>query len=136
MRNKIVNSFFLLYVVTVLMAQIPHIAVGPNGITLPTPQKNPQMIMDHQVLLQENKLQPWTSYDMILRYSMNYLKYCPAYESPNGPLPLYLITSKILVDGNYRKGQNNQGGNAYWAMETFKRYYAYTGDMDIIPMEA
>ncbi len=132
MRNKIVNSFFLLYVVTVLMAQIPHIAVGPNGITLPTPQKNPQMIMDHQVLLQENKLQPWTSYDMILRYSMNYLKYCPAYESPNGPLPLYLITSKILVDGNYRKGQNNQGGNAYWAMETFKRYYAYTGDMDAL----
>ncbi|MBP7463027.1 MAG: hypothetical protein KA793_01750 [Bacteroidales bacterium] len=90
--------------------------------------QNPEKILDHEVVLKEGKLQPWTEYNNVLRWSMNYLENCPSYKTKFGDDPLYLVTSKLYKDGSFCYKQNNQGSNVYWGMETFKRYYAYTGD--------
>ena len=96
-----------------------------------------QMLKDHNVVLDENdRLQPWTGYDNILVWSMNFLKNCPTKASKFGKDPLYLVTSKLYVDGTFCHKQNNQGSNVYWGMETFKRYYAYNGDLDaLLPVQ-
>jgi len=133
--KRIVLGLSMTFIVSLCMAQVPQIPVGPNGLPEPEQKQHHQMIMDHQVKLKDRKLQPWTSYDTIFRYTINFLKYCPTIDTPNGKLPYYLVTSAFNSDGSFRKNQNNQGGNAYFAMKTFKRYYAYTGDRDaLIPV--
>ncbi len=87
-----------------------------------------QKILDHQVVIQNGRLQPWTDYDNILKWSMNFLENCPTHKSRFGDDPLYLVTSKLNKDGTYCYKQNNPGSNVYWGMETFKKYYAYSGD--------
>ena len=133
--KRIVLGLSMTFIVSLCMAQVPQIPVGPNGLPEPEQKQHHQMIMDHQVKLKDRKLQSWTSYDTIFRYTINFLKYCPTIDTPNGKLPYYLVTSAFNSDGSFRKNQNNQGGNAYFAMKTFKRYYAYTGDRDaLIPV--
>jgi hypothetical protein len=90
--------------------------------------QNTEKIMDHEVVLKNGKLQPWTEYDHVLRWSMNYLENCPTYKTKFGDDPLYLVTSKLYKDGSFCHKQNNPGSNVYWGMETFKKYYAYSGD--------
>lgn len=90
--------------------------------------QNAEKIMDHEVVLKDGKLQPWTEYANILKWSMNYLENCPTYKTRFGDDPLYLVTSKLYKDGSFCYKQNNPGSNVYWGMETFKKYYAYSGD--------
>ncbi len=90
-----------------------------------------ETLCDHEVVLDaQGRLQPWTSYDRILRGSMDYIEHCPTHRTALGDDPWYLVTSKLHEDGSFRTNQNNQGSNAYYAVETLTRYYAYSGDRD------
>ena len=88
-----------------------------------------EQLCDHEVVLDaQGRLQPWTSYDHIIRGSMEYIKHCRTEKTAFGDDPWYLITSKLNEDGSFKRNQNNQGSNAYYAVETLARYYAYSGD--------
>ncbi len=87
------------------------------------------LLLDHEVVLdEEGRLLPWTSLHAIIVESMNFVVHCPTHPTRFGADPWYLITSKLNEDGTFRRNQNNQGSNAYYAVETLARYYAYTGD--------
>ena len=91
-------------------------------------------LRDHDVVLdQDGRLQPWTTYDNVLKWSMNFIKRCPTVPTKFGDDPWYLVTSKFSVQGEFLRNQNCQGSHAYWAVETLIRYYAYTGDEDAMP---
>jgi len=95
-----------------------------------------QMILDHEVVIKEGKLMPWTDYNNIIIWSMNFLKNCPTYKSRFGDDPFYLVTSILNKDGTFRSNQNNQGSNVYYGLGLFNKYYAYTGDREAIqPVE-
>ncbi len=88
-----------------------------------------EKILDHQVVLDEQgRLLPWTSYDHIIQWSVNFINHCPTRQTKFGEDPWYLVTAKFDENGEYLKKQNNQGSNIYFAMETAKKYYAYSGD--------
>jgi hypothetical protein len=88
-----------------------------------------ETIMDHDVVLDASgKLMPWTPYERIVQGSMNYIKQCPTEKSKHGDDPWFLITSKLKDNGAFMRNQNNQGSNVYYAVETLRRYYAYSGD--------
>jgi hypothetical protein len=92
-----------------------------------------EKILDHAVVLNEqNRLLPWTSYDSIITWSMNFIKDCPTRETKFGQDPWYLITAKFSIDGKFQSKQNNQGSNVYYAMENFLKYYAYSGDHEAL----
>jgi hypothetical protein len=106
--------------------------IGTQAANEKTKQVKPhqkRMIMDHEVVLDKNgRLQPWTSYRSIITKSMEFIFNCPTRHTELGNDPWYLITSKLNKDGSFQENQNNQGSNAYWAVETADRYYAYTKD--------
>ena len=88
-----------------------------------------EKILDHEVVLDaQGRLWPWTSFENIITWSANYIKSCPTKTTRFGEDPWYLVTAKFNEDGTYLRKQNNQGSNIYWAMETAKKYYAFTGD--------
>ncbi len=88
-----------------------------------------ETLLDHEVVLdKEQRLLPWCSFDRILHGSIAYLIDCPTHRTRFGQDPWYLVTSKLNDDGTFRANQNNQGSNAYFAVETLARYYAYSGD--------
>jgi hypothetical protein len=92
-----------------------------------------EQLSDHQVLLDNyNRLLPWTSYDNVIRWSMNFIKNCPKVTTKLGDDPFYLVTSEINPDGSFHAWQNNQGSNVYWGIQTALKYYAYSGDTAII----
>ncbi|MBQ6087812.1 MAG: hypothetical protein IJK96_07150 [Bacteroidales bacterium] len=104
--------------------------------------RDTQNILGHPVIVKDGWLQPWMDYDTMFVWSMNFIIDGPVYESPDGLLPGYLVTSSygsggakdpsfFPEDGIYRDGANinNQGGNAYFAMKLFRYYYPYTGDI-------
>ncbi len=92
-----------------------------------------EKICDHEVVLDDQgRLLPWTSYDQIIRWSMNFIKHCPTIGTKFGDDPWYLVSAKYNEDGNFLSKQNNQGSNVYWGMETLKKYYAYTGDKSAV----
>jgi len=93
------------------------------------PVASADKLRDHEVVLdQDGRLQPWTSYDNVLKWSMNFIKRCPTVPTKFGDDPWYLVTSKLSAQGEFMRNQNCQASHAYWAMETLARYYAYTGD--------
>jgi len=88
-----------------------------------------EMLCDHEVVLDgQGRLLPWTSFDHIVRGSMEYIKDCPTAATKFGNDPWYLITSKLTEKGAFNRNQNNQGSNVYYATETLSKYYAYSGD--------
>ncbi|MEI6674764.1 MAG: hypothetical protein WCO57_06265 [Verrucomicrobiota bacterium] len=90
-------------------------------------------LRDHEVVLdKDGRLQPWTSYDNVLKWSMNFIKRCPTVPTKFGDDPWYLVTSKLSAQGEFLRNQNCQASHAYWAMETLARYYPYTGDEEAI----
>ncbi len=90
-------------------------------------------LMDHEVVLDESgRLQPWTPYKNIILGSMKYIKHCPTVPTDHGDDPWYLVTSELEEDGAFQRNQNNQGGNAYYAVETLRRYLARTDDREAI----
>ncbi len=107
--------------ISILLAVVILFLTGATAQTAPK-------IMDHEVVLKNGKLQPWTEYANVLKWSMNFLEKCPTYKSKFGDDPLYLVTSKLNNDGTYIHKQNNPGSNVYFGMETFMRYYAFSGD--------
>lgn len=94
-----------------------------------------EKILDHEVVLDaQGRLQPWTSYDNIIHWSLNFIKECPTRQTKFGQDPWYLITGKFMVNGEMFEKitkQNNPGHNAYWSLETARKYYAYCGDKDV-----
>ena len=88
-----------------------------------------ESILDHAVVLdQGGKLQPWTSFDHVLRESVKFIENCPTVQTRHGLDPWYLVTSKLTKECEFQRNQNNQAGNAYYAVETLRRYYPYSGD--------
>ena len=93
----------------------------------------PGRLGDHQVVLdQGGRLLPWTSYDHVIRGSMNFIKHCPTTPTKFGDDPWYLVTSKLTNEGKFHRNQNCQGSHAYMSLETLTRYYAYSGDEEVI----
>jgi hypothetical protein len=92
-----------------------------------------ERLCDHDVVLdRDGRLLPWTSFDNVLRGSMNYIKHCPTVATTFGNDPWYLVTSKLTEKGEFMRNQNCQGSHAFWGVETLTRYYAYSGDADAI----
>lgn len=88
-------------------------------------------ILDHEVVLDDaGKLQPWTTCDLVICQSLNFIKKCPTVMTRHGEDPWFLVTSKLTDDGQFMANQNNQGSNAYYAVETLRRYYPFTGDAE------
>ena len=82
-----------------------------------------ERIRDHDVVLdKQGRLQPWTSYDNIIRWSMNFIQQCPTIQTKFGDDPWYLVTAKFSKNGTFLKKQNNPGSNVYWGVETLKKY--------------
>ena len=55
--KRIVLGLSMTFIVSLCMAQVPQIPVGPNGLPEPEQKQHHQMIMDHQVKLKDRKLQ-------------------------------------------------------------------------------
>ncbi len=93
-----------------------------------------EQIKDHEVVLDSRgRLMPWTSYDFVIRTSVNFIKQCPATTTRFGMDPWYLVSSKFKIDASdYYRKQNNQGSNVYYAAETLRKHYAYSGDRDAL----
>jgi hypothetical protein len=92
-----------------------------------------EMLCDHEVVLdKDGRLLPWTSYDHVIRGSMNFIERCPTTPSKFGDDPWYLVTSKLTEKAEFKRNQNCQGSHAYWSVETVTRYYAYSGDTESI----
>jgi Glycosyl hydrolase family 76 len=92
-----------------------------------------ERLCDHEVVLdKDGRLLPWTSYDHVLKGSMNYIKHCPTVVTKFGDDPWYLVTSKLTEKAEFMRNQNCQGSHAYWGIETLTRYYAYSGDEEAI----
>ena len=90
-------------------------------------------LCDHEVVLdKDGRLLPWTSYDNVIKWSMNYIKHCPTTPTKFGDDPWYLVTSKLTAKAEFIRNQNCQGSHAYWGVETLTRYYAYSGDAEAI----
>ena len=107
-----------------------------NSQGLPGPENSEwaQTILDRRIVVKDGIIQPWLNYDSMLVYSMNFLKRCELLDTPDGPKPAYLVTSKFNEDGTYPEGRNrnNQGGNAYFGMKLFRYYYPYFGDIEAL----
>jgi hypothetical protein len=105
-------------------------------------KEHTQELLDHAVVVKDGWLQPWLNYDSLMVWSMNFIINGPQFETPEGRLPGYIVTSSygtyriaypdvLTEDGLYhdRSVVNNQGSNAYFAMKLFRYYYPYTGDI-------
>ena len=105
------------------------LVAGALFLVLTGPTSGAEKLCDHDVVLDaQGRLLPWTSYDRIVKGSMEFIKHCPTHPTKFGDDPWYLITSKLNEDGTFFRNQNNQGSNTYYAVETLARYYAYSGD--------
>ena len=92
-----------------------------------------EKLCDHEVVLDKGgRLLPWTSFDNILKGSMNYIKTCPTTPTKFGDDPWYLVTSKLTAKAEFMRNQNCQGSHCYWGVETLTRYYPYSGDEETI----
>jgi hypothetical protein len=58
---------------------------------------------DHKVVLDKSgRLLPWTSFDNVIKWSMNYIERCPTVRTKFGDDPWYLVTSKLTDKGVLR----------------------------------
>jgi hypothetical protein len=103
------------------------------GAAEPTDRLNQARLCDHDVVLdKDGRLAPWTSFDNVIKWSMNYIKRCPTMPTKFGDDPWYLVTSKLTAKAEFMRNQNCQGSHAFWGVETLTRYYAYSGDQEAI----
>jgi hypothetical protein len=62
-----------------------------------------EKIRDHEVVLDSTgRLLPWTSYDRIIRSTMNFIKSCPTHQTRFGQDPWYLITGRFSAEGTFQ----------------------------------
>jgi hypothetical protein len=108
-----------------LMASLGSMAmVASNGYSA-------DKLADHEVVLdKDGRLLPWTSFDNVVNWSMNYIKRCPTTPTKFGDDPWYLVTSRLTDKAEFMRNQNCQGSHGYWSVETLTRYYAYSGDAE------
>ena len=89
-------------------------------------------INDHEISLDnQERLEPWTSYANVIRYSMNFINHCPVDTHNN--LPWYLQYSCFWTDPlRPALWPDNPAGKFAWATTTLIKYYPYSGDPTII----
>jgi len=133
---RVFTIAFLAIAAALAMATVSAAADGlaaEKKKAAPAAAKPITRLCDHDVVLdKDGRLLPWTSYDNVIKQSMNFIKGCPTTPTKHGGDPWYLVTSKLTKDGKFVANQNCQGSHAYWAVETLFRYYAYSGDAGAI----
>ncbi len=89
-------------------------------------------INEHEIILdQQERLQPWTSYDHIIQLAMDFIKHCPV--DKESCLPWYLTYSCFWIDPlRPAIWPDNPAGKFAWAVTTLLKYYPYSGDEEHI----
>jgi len=89
-------------------------------------------INGHEIVLdREERLEPWTSPDNVVRLAMDFIKNCPL-DNKNG-LPWYLQYSCFWTDPlRPTIWPDNPAGKFAWAVTTLLKYYPYSGDSRFI----
>lgn len=89
-------------------------------------------INEHEIRLDSQEcLEPWTSYDRVIRLAMDFIKHCPV--DPNNGLPWYLQYSCFWTDPlRPTIWPDNPAGKFAWAVTTLLKYYPYSGDAAFI----
>lgn len=89
-------------------------------------------INGHEIVLDtQERLEPWTSPDRVIRLAMDFIKNCPVDEK-NG-LPWYLQYSCFWTDPlRPTIWPDNPAGKFAWAVTTLQKYYPYSGDAAFI----
>jgi len=85
-------------------------------------------INEHEIVLDKNeKLEPWVSYDRVVRYAMDFVKHCPVDEKVG--LPWYLLYSCFWTDPlRPAIWPDNPAGKFAWAVTCLLKYYPFSGD--------
>jgi hypothetical protein len=85
-------------------------------------------INEHEIVQDKaEKLEPWTSYDRVIRLAMDFIKNCPVDQGTN--LPWYLLYSCFWTDPiRPTIWPDNPAGKFAWAVTTLLKYYPYSGD--------
>jgi hypothetical protein len=85
-------------------------------------------INDHEIVVDEQgHLQPWASYDSVVRIAMDFIRDCPI--DPVNRLPWYLQYSCFWTDPlRPTEWPDNPAGKFAWAVTTLLKYYPYSGD--------
>ena len=85
-------------------------------------------INNHEIALDENeRLEPWTSYDRVVWLAMNFVKHCP--RDPRNDLPWYLQYACFWTDPlRPTIWPDNPAGKFAWAVTTLLKHYPYSGD--------
>jgi hypothetical protein len=82
----------------------------------------------HEIVLdKQERLEPWASYDRVVRLAMDFIKNCPV--DPANGLPWYLQYSCFWTDPlRPTVWPDNPAGKFAWAVTTLLKYYPYSGD--------
>jgi hypothetical protein len=85
-------------------------------------------INEHEIVVNKNlKLEPWQTYDQVIKLAMDFIKNCPVDESIG--LPWYLAYSCFWTDPiRPAIWPDNPAGKFSWAVTTLLKYYPYCGD--------
>ena len=85
-------------------------------------------INNHEIVLDKNeKLEPWESYDRVVRLAMDFIEHCPVDDKV--ALPWYLLYSCFWTDPlRPAIWPDNPAGKFAWAVTTLLKYYPYSGE--------
>lgn len=86
----------------------------------------------HEIVLdQQERLEPWVSYDRVIYLAMNFIKHCPVSE--HNQLPWYLQYSCFWTDPlRPTIWPDNPAAKFAWAVTTLVKYFPYSGDYSFI----
>lgn len=93
-------------------------------------------INEHEIVLDsQERLEPWTTYDRVIRLAMDFITHCPT--DPNTGLPWYLAYSCFWIDPlRPAIWPDNPAGKFAWAVTTLMKYYPYSGDDRLVKIVA
>ena len=85
-------------------------------------------VNEHELVVDKlERLEPWTSYDRVVRLAMDFIKNCPL--DPANGMPWYMQYSCFWTDPlRPTIWPDNPAGKFAWATTTLLKYYPYTGD--------
>jgi len=85
-------------------------------------------INEHEIRLDDQEgLLPWVEYDHLVWIAMDFIRHCPI--EPRSGLPWFLVYSCFWTDPlRPAIWPDNPAGKFAMAVETLKRYYAYSGE--------
>lgn len=89
-------------------------------------------INQHEIVQdKKERLEPWTTYDRVIKLAMDFIKHCPVDDNVN--LPWYLLYSCFWTDPlRPTIWPDNPAGKFAWAVTTLLKYYPYSGDQTFI----